>query len=696
MKKNIILSFLLSLVYTNVSSQIAGTFNVPGNFPTIAAAINTLNLTGVAGPVTINVLAGHTETVPVGGLKLINPPGSSTTTITFQKQGTGSNPLLTAYTGTSSSSFLDGIWMLVDCKNVTIDAIDLIDNNTSVPATMEFGYGFYKFTEGNLNNTIRNCVITMSGNGGTITRGILLTNNNYLSYSSIVPSSTLQTNSYNSFYNNVVQNCGIGISITGYNLNSFKDTGNDIGGVSAATGNTILNFKISGVSAVYQSQFNASHNNINNSFFSVIGIEGINASGIGATLNSNTITLQSSGNSSKIVGLCHNGTNGSVTINNNVFPLLTYTTTSTGASHSVIASNGNDATYINNNQISSFTANNGTVNLIAVTGGNTAVINNNSIMNATVTSQGVIKGITCSSSIQQINNNYLTNLIAFNNSTSSFSGVYSIYSPAGGIITTSSNTITSIRGNSLFGIALWCPTPSSTYSVANNIISDFAIAPSNTLGSTTNGISALLSNTTAGTSTIRNNIIHDIVGQGPVYGIASSGGVNDYLYQNKIYNLSSNTTVFGINANGGVNHIYNNLIGGLNTTGSSNICALNLTNASKVYFNTLYMNASGSTNSTGTNLVSSITSSTLELRNNILVNATSGPGVPAIISANNILSTSNNNSFYFGTNGRIFRTAPSTSVLPAYQAIFGSDSKSFIENPNFVSLTGVKSEFSKY
>src|SRR5438045_3145295 len=124
MKKQLLFPAIIFFIFNTAIAQIAGTFNVPGSFPTLAAAINTLNLTGVAGPVIINVMASYTETVPVGGLKLINPPGSSTTTILFQKQGVGPNPLLYAYTGgtaTTSSAKNDGIWMLVDCKNITID-----------------------------------------------------------------------------------------------------------------------------------------------------------------------------------------------------------------------------------------------------------------------------------------------------------------------------------------------------------------------------------------------------------------------------------------------------------------------------------------------------------------------------------------------------------------------------------------------
>jgi hypothetical protein len=81
---------LFILLITSSKAQIGGAFTVPGSFPTLAAAINTLNLLGVAAPVTINVSAGYTETVPVGGLRLLSVPGASAANqITFQKSGSG-------------------------------------------------------------------------------------------------------------------------------------------------------------------------------------------------------------------------------------------------------------------------------------------------------------------------------------------------------------------------------------------------------------------------------------------------------------------------------------------------------------------------------------------------------------------------------------------------------------------------------
>src|SRR5436190_1796398 len=157
----IVLCFFYSF---HSSAQMSGGYSVPGAFSTVASAIASLNTSGVSGPVTIDILAGYTETVPVGGYTL-TATGTTTSTITFQKNGIGANPLLIAYSGGTAvpnSALQDGMWRISGSDYIIIDGIDLSDPNTSNPATMEFGYGFFKASAGDgcQNNIIRNCVIT--------------------------------------------------------------------------------------------------------------------------------------------------------------------------------------------------------------------------------------------------------------------------------------------------------------------------------------------------------------------------------------------------------------------------------------------------------------------------------------------------------------------------------------------------------
>src|SRR4249919_2413695 len=121
---------------TRVGAQVSGTVSVPGTYSSIATLLVDLNQNGISGPVTVNIAAGYTETAVTGGFTL-SASGSATSPIVFQKQGTGSNPLIYAYTGnkTPGSAIQDGIFRLSGCDYITINGIDLSDGNTSNPST---------------------------------------------------------------------------------------------------------------------------------------------------------------------------------------------------------------------------------------------------------------------------------------------------------------------------------------------------------------------------------------------------------------------------------------------------------------------------------------------------------------------------------------------------------------------------------
>lgn len=85
-----------------MQAQLTGIKSIPGDYPTIEAAISALNTQGVGtGGVIFNVAAGHTETLstPTGGT-ITTLTSSASNPITFQKSGTGNNPKITAGTGT--------------------------------------------------------------------------------------------------------------------------------------------------------------------------------------------------------------------------------------------------------------------------------------------------------------------------------------------------------------------------------------------------------------------------------------------------------------------------------------------------------------------------------------------------------------------------------------------------------------------
>jgi hypothetical protein len=123
-------------------------------------------------------------------------------------------------------------------------------------------------------------------------------------------------NSNNKIYSNTIQNCNIGISIIGFAATSpftNSDQNNDVGGISAATGNTIINFGGGGtnpsaaIRTLAQQNFNASFNIVNNNNGAGVshtgtlrGIYVNTATSANSSINNNTLTLNFGGTTSQV------------------------------------------------------------------------------------------------------------------------------------------------------------------------------------------------------------------------------------------------------------------------------------------------------------------------------------------------------------------------------------------------------------
>ena len=152
-----------------------------------------------------------------------------------------------------------------------------------------------------------------------------------------------------------------------------------------------------------------------------------------------------------------------------------------------------------------------------------------------------------------------------------------------------------------------------------------------------------------------------------IFSAGATGIVN--LYKNNVNGLSgigSATTIIGIYSTAAATRvIYNNLIGDLTATASTSLRAIEGISVfggttSNIYYNTVYFTGT----STGTNYGSSAlrvdnTSTTLDLRNNILINTSTAKGTGRTAAFNTSLAynaiyyanSSNNNLFYAGTPG---------------------------------------------
>src|SRR5215831_14095596 len=97
-KSGIIIASLFSLllISADASAQLKGVKSVPGDYPTLAAAIADLNRQGVGpGGVILNVAAGYQETAPSGGFT-ITAIGSPANPIALRKSGEGVDPTFLA------------------------------------------------------------------------------------------------------------------------------------------------------------------------------------------------------------------------------------------------------------------------------------------------------------------------------------------------------------------------------------------------------------------------------------------------------------------------------------------------------------------------------------------------------------------------------------------------------------------------
>ncbi|MEO6392222.1 MAG: carboxypeptidase-like regulatory domain-containing protein [Pyrinomonadaceae bacterium] len=265
-----------------------------------------------------------------------------------------------------------------------------------------------------------------------------------------------------------------------------------------------------------------------------------------------------------------------------------------------------------------------------------------------------------------------------------------------------------------------------------------SVVSGNTISNVTGGttITGLkLGSANAATITATQNGINTFTATGPgvVTGILTQApGVS--LTKNKIYGLGgthSGDTVTGILQNCttafSTATIANNLIGSLTAAGSTfpnGIIGISITGAAasstnNIFFNTIYLNNPTSGAGFGSSGISTVASSTvttsaLNLRNNIVVNTSvqNGAGLTvayrrsagAANNLNNYATASNNNLFYAGTpsaTNLIYSDGVSSAqTLAAYRngvftagTIGPRDSGSVSENPPFLSTTGSNANF---
>ncbi len=766
MKKLLLFTFALAAFQLSFG-QLSGVKTIPGDYATVEAAITALNAQGVgAGGVTFNIASGYTEliTAPLS----VTATGTAANPIIFQKSGAGALPLITAYAGANApnSAVQDGIWNLAGSDYVTIDGIELVDPNASGNAMMEYGFAFFKADADNgcQYNTIKNCVVTLnrqnfaSGSGPSVegSKAINVINATAAAQTTaLTPTSANGTNSFNMFYSNTLQNCNYGIVINGYAAATpftLGDTGNDIGGSSPTTGNTILNFgggtgstnPSAGIRVNNVWDVNISYNTINNNNGAGVNhpstLRGIYAqagTSANASINYNNITIKGGGTTSQVAMIENvigsTAAGNTVNINNNV---LTgeYLTATTGVFYGIWSSasaatvNINDNTVSNTNYSAVSLAGSGVNYLLYNSGSATAVnVTDNTVSNhfRTGTTGGTTIGIYVSSgTTQTVSNNSVSNLSI--DGTGSTSTLYGIQT-SGTTVVANNNIIENLScikttgTSALYGMYNISSPTNENYN--DNVIR-------NLTHNGTGTVYGLYAFTTTGTRTVSLNQIYNITGAGTTIAGINMASSSPNIFKNKIWNIQSTSTgaptvsgiLQGSLGTSGVASIYNNLIGDLRAPAASstgptapsvrgiNVTTTSTTTAINISFNSVYLSAS----STGANFATAglyVTTSTtattaaLTLKNNVIVNKSTPAGTGYTVayqrsstSLTNFASASNNNLYYAGTPGAtrlVFYDGTNLAQgIGDYKALVApAEGSSFTEDPNFKSLTGTSADF---
>ena len=410
-------------------------------------------------------------------------------------------------------------------------------------------------------------------------------------------------------------------------------------------------------------------------------VTGYNKTGAGATVTVFITTATS------------NATGTTITNTGNNFSNITVT----GAT-AIVGWNqqdlGSTTKTITNNTFSGWTGGASTITAMTINGfGNTSTVSGNNI--SAITGQGNITGLTIGSTGTatnlNVNNNAITGLAS---------------TGTGGSVTglTSANNATAVN---IFANPI------------NNLSSTGA-------SSTLTGISV-----TGGTGTISvyANTLNAIAGTGTLSAIAQalaiSGGTTVNIYKNKVYDIAENgissfTIVNAFNITGGTNvTCYNNVIGELKAPNTSNTSAvrgifINSSTANstyKLYYNSVYLNATSTGANFGTyglyHATSAIaTTANLILNNNVIINTSTAKGTGLTTAfycltaaLNNYDLSSNNNLFYAGvpsaTNVALYADTAYPTLIDLKGFVSPREQNSVTENTTFLSTTGSNANFLK-
>ncbi|MBE7477771.1 MAG: hypothetical protein HS131_13715 [Ignavibacteriales bacterium] len=661
----------------NSFAQLTGVKTIPGDYATISAAVTDLNLLGVgSGGVTFNVAAGFTEsiTAPI----TITATGTAGNTIVFQKSGAGANPLVTRTdAGTLATTALgadgDAIFRMNGTDYITFNAIDVTASDQGI----EYGYFTFKpsGTDGCQFVTISNCVITMTKGTSAYVTGINISNGptSVSSATGVVVSAASGMNANVTINGNTVQNVHAGVYVRG--ATAYYDSSITVG--QSGAGNIITNYgggsatSTYGVYFIYVENPSVAYNTITsaNHTSTLYGIFYSTVSGIVVGSN-NSITLSNTSASSNTNGIYNANTVTTANFNNNTF--ATGTLSSTGTVYLIYASSSTPDVTASGNSTS------GTLNRTGASGSfycyynlgspasGTETLTNNNFSNITVAGSSSLYGIYSNTAIGQ-------NRVASGNTISNLTGgtgsCYGLY-----LLSTTSNTIFS---NNVYGI---------------------------TTGGTFYGLYFTGTNPTVYGNNVHNNTTSGTT----MYGIYDAGTGTTNCYKNQVYNLTGTNatqTLYGFYITSGTNNsVYNNFVSDLKAPNSASLTGLvgmYVSGGTSIglYYNSIFLNATSVGANFTTSGIYASTTPTVDLRNNVVVNASTPNGTGFTIAyrrstttLTSYAATSNNNDFYAGTpsasNLIFYDGTNAIQTLGDYKTLVSPmDAGSVSENPPFLNVT---------
>jgi len=436
--KNVLLLLFTIVLLTgafvqNANADVAVTVTDPGNttpslagtYPSLAGAITALSgITAISGPVTLTCAASGTEIAPAGGY-VINFTSPTTATNSIIINGNGST--VTASAALTAGNLNDAIFKIIGSDYVTLQGFTMNENaantitNSATNNMTEWGVAllYADLTNGAQNNTILNNTIQLNRTYLN-TFGIYSNTRHSATAVTVTAEVTSATgsNSGNKVLGNAISNVNYGIVFIGAGTTAAAmDNGNDIGGSSAANGNSISDFGGGASPGLYvsvpttinygivdnhQINDNVSYNTITSATGLSVPItfggivktytDGQPTGTITTTITNNTVTVTNAPTTTGVVGISNGGltpalSTATMNINNNTILNCAITGAATSAGMTAIANTSVPGVLnINNNIIrgNSTTATTGSFAGIANSGAvvTTCNINNNQIGNA--------------------------------------------------------------------------------------------------------------------------------------------------------------------------------------------------------------------------------------------------------------------------------------------------------------------------